>query len=309
MELYFPIAEISLNVILVLLLGGVSGVAAGMFGIGGGFILTPLLIFIGVPPAVAVASQANQMVGASLVGTLSHWRRKNVDAKMGCVLLIGALSGSYGGVLLFSHLQNLGQIDLVISLCYIVFLGSIALLMLLESIKSLRGTTPPKPLNASLKYRLHHSWLMRTLPFKMKFPQSKLYISAVLPILIGILVGLLVATMGIGGGFIMIPAMVYILGMPGQMVIGTSLFQIIFTTALTTLLQSIHNQTVDVMLAFLLLIGAVVGVQFGTKWGQKIKPETARLFLAVLALGIALKMATGLLLEPEDPYTLEVIAQ
>ncbi len=302
MQIYLPIAEMSLNVFLLLGMGGVVGFLSGLFGVGGGFLMTPLLIFIGVPPAVAVGTEANQIVAASVSGVLAHWRRGNVDVKMGLVLLLGGLAGSTLGVMLFSILRGLGQIDLVISLCYVVFLGTIGSLMLYESMRTMRRrkTAPGQ------RMKLHqHTWL-HGLPFKMRFRRSKLYISALLPLTVGFLVGVLAAIMGVGGGFIMVPAMIYLLGMPTAVVIGTSLFQIIFVTANVTFLQAYANQTVDVVLALMLLTGAVIGAQFGARAGARLHGEELRGLLALMVLAVCGKLFFDLLITPDDIYSLGV---
>ncbi|RMD63861.1 MAG: sulfite exporter TauE/SafE family protein [Alphaproteobacteria bacterium] len=302
MQIYLPIAEMSVDVFLLLGMGGLIGFLSGAFGVGGGFLMTPLLIFIGIPPAVAVATGANQIVASSVSGVLAHWERGNVDVKMGLVLLIGGFCGSTSGIVLFSFLRGAGQIDLVISLSYVVFLGIIGLLMLWESVRSIRR----RRVAAAQRRKLHqHTWV-HGLPFKMRFRRSKLYISALLPIAIGFVVGALTAIMGVGGGFIMVPAMIYLLGMPTSVVVGTSLFQIIFVTANVTFLQAYANQTVDVILAILLLAGAVVGAQFGAKAGARLRGEQLRGLLAVLVLLVSAKLFFDLLATPEDLYVLGV---
>ncbi len=303
MQIYLPIAEMTVDVFVILGLGGLVGFLSGIFGVGGGFILTPLLLFIGIPPPVAVASQANQLVAASVSGVLAHWRRNNVDFKMGAVLIAGGVAGSLFGVWLFGVLQALGQIDLVISLCYVLFLGVIGGLMLVESSRALlRHRSPTLP----QRKKNQHMWL-HGLPFKMRFKTSKLYISATVPFAIGAVVGILAAIMGVGGGFLMIPAMVYLLGMPTSIVVGTSLFQIIFVTAAVTFLQAIQNQTVDGVLAFLLLLGGVVGAQFGSRIGAKLRGDQLRILLALLVLGVCLKLMLDLITVPDNLYSLEVV--
>ena len=302
MQIYLPIAEMSVNVFLLLGMGGGVGFLSGLFGVGGGFLMTPLLIFIGIPPAVAVGTEANQIVAASVSGVLAHWRRGNVDFKMGLVLLLGGFAGSTLGVMLFSFLRGLGQIDLVISLSYVIFLGTIGALMLYESAKSIRRrkTSPGQ------RRKLHqHTWV-HGLPLKMRFRRSKLYISALLPFTVGFLVGVLAAIMGVGGGFVMVPAMIYLLGMPTNVVIGTSLFQIIFVTANVTFLQSYANQTVDVVLALMLLIGAVIGAQFGARAGAKLPGEELRGLLALMVLAVCGKLFFDLLVTPSDVYSIGV---
>ncbi len=298
MQIYLPIAEISVNIFLLLGLGGGVGLLSGLFGVGGGFLMTPLLIFIGIPPAVAVATEANQIVASSISGVLAHWRRGNVDIKMGLALLVGGVLGSGFGVWLFTILRGMGQLDLVIRLSYVVFLGIIGFLMLIESVKAMmarKSQAPPK--------RHMHTW-MHGLPFKMRFRRSRLYISAILPVAVGFFVGLLAAIMGVGGGFVMVPAMIYLLGMPTAVVVGTSLFQIIFVTANVTLLQSVTNQTVDVVLALLLLIGGVIGAQIGARMGAKLQGEQLRGLLALLVIGVCLKLTFDLVVTPSDPYSL-----
>jgi uncharacterized protein len=298
MDIYLTIAELSVNIFTLLAIGGGIGVLSGVFGVGGGFLMTPLLIFIGIPPAVAVATGANQIVAASISGVLAHWRRGNVDLKMGIVLLIGGLIGSTVGVWLFSLLKALGQVDLVVNICYVVFLGIIGAMMLIESIKSMMA-----PINSKRKKSHVHNWT-HGLPFKMKFRRSRLYISAILPLAVGIFVGLLSAIMGVGGGFVMVPAMIYILGMPTIVVVGTSLFQIIFVTANVTILQAVGNQTVDVVLALVLIFGGVIGAQFGARIGAVLKGEQLRGLLALLVICVSLKLLLDLASRPYEVYSL-----
>lgn len=302
MDIYFPIAEMSLNVLVLLAMGGGVGLLSGMFGVGGGFLMTPLLIFSGVPPAVAVGTEANQVVAASVSGALAHWRRGNVDIKMGVVLLIGGFVGSTAGVWLFTWLRDLGQIDVVISLCYVTFLGIIGILMLAESARAwLRTRKPGGP-----RRKLHtHTW-MHGLPFKMRFRRSKLYISALLPLTIGAVVGVLSAIMGVGGGFVMVPAMIYLLGMPTSVVVGTSLFQIIFVTANVTFLQSVNNQTVDVLLALTLIASSVIGAQFGTMIGARLRSEQLRGLLGLVVLAVGLRVAWDLVAVPDSLFSLGI---
>ncbi len=299
MQIYLPIAEVSVNAFLLLGLGGIVGVLSGMFGVGGGFLMTPLLFFIGIPPAVAVATEANQIVASSFSGVLAHFKRKTVDLKMGLVLLIGGLIGAALGVQVFNALRAIGQVDLLVKLCYVVFLGIIGGLMFLESLRAILRTRKP----GALPPRRKHNWI-HNLPFKVKFRTSGLYISVIPPILVGIVVGILAAIMGVGGGFIMVPAMIYLLGMPTKVVVGTSLFQIIFVTAFTTLMHATTNFTVDMMLAVLLLIGGVVGAQIGTRIGVKMKAEQLRILLALLVLAVCAKLALELLLQPSEIYNL-----
>ena len=284
-------------------LGGGVGFLSGLFGVGGGFLMTPLLIFFGVPPVVAVATEANQIVASSVSGVLAHMRRSNVDFKMGTILLIGGVIGSTLGVFLFAFLRELGQIDLVIKLSYVVLLGIVGSLMLVESVRAILRTRKP----GAARGKLHqHNWL-HGLPFKMRFRRSKLYISALLPLAIGAFVGVLAAIMGVGGGFIMVPAMIYILGMPTAVVVGTSLFQIIFVTANVTILQSVQTQTVDFVLAGLLLFGAVIGAQFGTRAGAKLRGEQLRGLLALMVLAVCIKLGFDLALHPASLYSVELL--
>ncbi len=306
MHIYLPIAEMSVNIFLILGMGGAIGFLSGLFGVGGGFLMTPLLIFIGVPPPVAVGTEANQIVASSVSGAIAHWRRGNVDFKMGAVLLAGGFAGSSLGVALFGYLRELGQIDLVIRLCYVVFLGAIGGLMLWESARAIRRSR----VVGARRGKLHrHNWL-HGLPLKMRFRRSKLYISAILPFGVGAAVGVLSALMGVGGGFIMVPAMIYLLGMPTTVVVGTSLFQIVFVTANVTFLQAISTQTVDVVLALLLLLGAVVGAQYGSKYSARLRGEQLRGLLSLMVLGVCAKIAYDLAVRPDDLYSIApVLAQ
>jgi uncharacterized membrane protein YfcA len=303
MYIYLPIAEISINIFLILGLGGMVGLLSGIFGVGGGFLMTPLLIFLGVPAAVAVGTEANQIVASSVSGVLAHWRRGNVDIKMGIILLAGGIVGSTIGVYIFALLREIGQIDLAIKLSFIVFLGIIGSLMLVESTRAILRSRRP----GGKRRKLHqHNWL-HGLPFKMRFRKSKLYISALLPFGVGLIVGILSAIMGVGGGFIMVPAMIYLLGMPTSVVVGTSLFQIIFVTANVTFLQSVQTQTVDVVLAGLLLIGGVIGAQFGTRIGAMLRGEQLRGLLALIVLAVCLKLVWDVVITPEDIFSLELL--
>jgi uncharacterized membrane protein YfcA len=300
MHVYLPIAEISLNILVLLGLGAGVGMMSGIFGVGGGFLMTPLLIFMGVPAPVAVGTEANQIVASSVSGALAHFRRGNVDLKMGLVLLVGGIIGSTFGVSLFKYLSQLGQIDVVIRLAYVVFLGIIGSLMAYESVKSIWRTRKP----GAGRSKLHeHRWF-HGLPFKMRFRRSKLYISALLPLAVGILVGLLAAIMGVGGGFIMVPAMIYILGMPTSVVVGTSLFQIVFVTANVTFLQAYQNQTVDILLGLFLIVGGVIGAQIGTRVGAKLPGEKMRFLLAAMVIGVCGKMLVDLVSTPGDVFSL-----
>lgn len=301
-QVYFPIADVSLSLLFVLAIGGVVGFLSGVFGVGGGFLMTPLLIFIGISPAVAVGTQANQLVAASVSGVLAHWRRRNVDIKMGLYMVGGSVVGTVIGVWLFERMQALGYIDLAISACYVVFLGLLGGLMLVESISTLIRRRRP----GAKRGKLHkHTWL-HGLPLKTRFHRSRLYISAILPVAIGFFGGILVAIMGIGGGFILVPAMIYVLGMPASMVAGTSLFQIIFATGAATLLHATTTHTVDALLALCLLLSGVIGAQFGTRASVHMKAEHGRLMLAILVLAVGVKLFTDLVVTPTDPFSIEV---
>ncbi|MAA76799.1 MAG: permease [Rhodobiaceae bacterium] len=301
MQIYLPIAETSVSIYLLLGIGGLVGFLSGMFGVGGGFLMTPLLIFIGIPPTVAVASEANQILASSISGGMAHFQKRGVDIRMGSVLLVGGLLGSAVGVQLYAVMREMGQINLLISLCYVVFLGVIGLLMMIESIRAIRARQIGRPIPARRPGQ--HNWI-HGLPFKMRFKVSHLYTSIIPPILIGFFVGVLAAIMGVGGGFIMVPAMIYLLRMPTNVVIGTSLFQIIFVSASVTVMHAVINQTVDVVLATILIIGGVVGAQIGARLGQKLRGEQLRALLALIVLGVGLKMLNDLLSMPTEIYSL-----
>ncbi len=298
MQIYLPIAEMSVNVLLLLGLGGAVGLLSGMFGVGGGFLLTPLLILIGIPPAVAVSSQTNQVVASSVSGALAYWRRRAVDFRMAWLLLGGGVAGSVAGVQIFAWLRAVGQIDVVISLAYVVFLTTIGALMLTESVQAMRHARQGRP-----RRKRTRSWV-QTMPLRMRFPTSRLYISAIPPVGIGVLIGFLAAIMGVGGGFIMVPAMIYLLRMPTSVVVGTSLFQIIFVTALTTVMHAAQNHTVDIVLALLLIAGSVIGAQIGVRLAVKFRAEALRGLLAALALVVGLKLGWDVVAPPAETFTL-----
>lgn len=298
MQLYLPIAEVSVNAFLLLGLGGIVGFLSGMFGVGGGFLITPLLFFIGVPPAVAVATGANQVVASSVSGVLAQVRRKAVDFRMGLVLLAGGMVGSTAGIWVFQWMTRLGQVDLFVQLSYVLFLGLIGAMMLQESLRAWFRQKSGAPIRRSHV----HTWV-HGLPLKMKFRASGLYISVLPPMAVGAVVGFLAAIMGVGGGFIMVPAMIYLLGMPTKVVIGTSLFQIIFVTAFTTLMHAVTNQTVDLLLALLLIIGGVIGAQIGTRVAVRLKAEQLRILLSLLVLAVSLKIALDLLIRPTELFS------
>jgi hypothetical protein len=301
LDIYLPIAEVSVNAPILIALGAAVGFISGLFGIGGGFLMTPVLIFLGIPPVVAVASEANHVAASSTSGVISYTRRKAVDFRMGGVLAAGGAVGSFIGVEIFRWLRLLGQADLVVSLSYLIFLGVIGALMLSESVTSIlrqRRGDPPKR-----RKDRRPLWLYG-LPFKMRFPRSRLYISVIPPIALGVFVGILSAIMGVGGGFVLVPAMVYILRMPAGVVVGTSLFQIIITTSLTSVLQAGRNQTVDVVLATLLLIGGVLGAQVGARASSRFRAEELRALLALIVLAVGLRMGLGLFFTPAEPFVL-----
>jgi len=302
MQIYLPIAEMSVNVFVILAVGGGIGFLSGLFGAGGGFLLTPLLIFLGVPPAVAVGTGSNQIVASSVSGAMAQWRRGNVDLRMGLILILGGLVGSGLGVMLFHWLRRLGHIDLVISASYVVLLGSIGGLMVAESLRALlrrRAGAEAHPMA-----RPHtRGWIDR-LPLKVRFRRSQLYISALLPASVGIAVGMISAVMGVGGGFVLVPAMIYLLGMPTAVVMGTSLFQIVFVTANATFLHATVNHTVDVVLALVLVLGGSIGAQFGVRVGARLKGEHLRALLGLLVLAVAVKLLVDLLLPPAEPFSL-----
>lgn len=303
MQIYLPIAELSVNAFLLLGLGGLVGVLSGMFGVGGGFLLTPLLFVIGIPPAVAVATGANQTVAASVSGLLAHLRRRSVDLRMGVVLMLGGMLGAGIGVQVFNLLRQAGQVDLLVNLSYVALLGSIGTLMFIESLGAIRRARRKGP--APRTVRRQRRWV-HAMPLKIKFRASGLYISVIPPALVGCATGVLAAVMGVGGGFVTVPAMIYILGMPTKVVIGTSLFQIIFVSGFATILHATTNYTVDMVLALLLILGGVLGAQVGTRIGARLKAEQLRILLAVLVLAVAGKLAFDLLLEPTELYSVAV---
>lgn len=305
MDIYLPVAELSMNLLLLLGIGLAVGVLSGMFGIGGGFIMTPLLIFLGISPAVAVGTGASQVIASSVSGFIGHWQRQNVDIKMGVLLIAGGVVGSFSGVFAQTLLRRLGQLDLVISLTYVLVLGVIGTLMLIESVNTLRRARQPARAGSARKGG-KHTWVQR-LPLKQRFHRSKLYASAIPPVALGLLVGWLTAIMGVGGGFLIVPALIYLLAVPTRVAIGTSVFQIVFLTAITTVLQAVQNQTVDIMLALPLMIGGVVGAQYGIDIGQKLNAVQLRGLLAGLVLLVAIRMAVDLALKPSDIYSIELI--
>ena len=301
MEIYLPIAEISQNIFFLLSIGFVAGILSGMFGVGGGVLTTPILILSGVPPAVAVGSEANHIVGSSLTGFLNYFRRKNVDLLMGGILLAGGVLGSASGVYLFRFLSLRGRIEEVISYTYILFLTAVGLYMLFESLK----TRKKKKLGNLMK--LHdHSWI-HGLPLRIKFRRSKLYISVLPPILISYFVGILASIMGVGGGFILVPAMIYLLGMSTQVVIGTSLMQVLFVSITSTIMHAYVNQTVDIILSSLLLFGGVFGVQMGALIVQKISGEVLRMLLGIIIICLCLFLISELIIDPNSFFIVDIL--
>jgi len=308
MQIYLPIAEIPVNILAVLALGLIAGFLAGMFGIGGGFLATPFLMFIGIPPAVAVASSTNQIIASSVSGLMGHLKKGSVDIKMGIVLVVGGFIGSTIGVSIFKLLQTLGQTDIVIAVIYVIFLGSISITMLKDSLKNLiREKYEIELEEDESKFVTKFLQKIGDLPWKMHFPKSNITISIILPIILSIGIGILVALMGIGGGFLMIPAMIYILRMPSNVVVGTSLFQIIFIASNATFLQAITNNTVDIVLAFLLIISSAIGAQLGTRTVYKANADAMRSLLSIMILGVCLKMLLSLITKPEIIYTVEIL--
>lgn len=304
MEIYLPVAEIAVNMLMLLAMGAAVGFLSGMFGVGGGFLMTPLLIFIGIPPAIAVATQTGQIVATSVSGTLAHWRRKSIDLVLGLYLIVGGIVGVVVGIQLFSLLQRFGQLDLIIALMYVFFLGTIGMLMLLESGRAILRRRAGRPVTTRRPGQ--HTWAHR-LPWKVRFKRSKIYISMIPVVVLGAFIGLLVSIMGVGGGFIMVPAMIYLLRVPTNVVIGTSLFQIIFVTALAAVLHAVTTQSIDAVLALLLMVGGVMGAQFGVQAGLKLRGEQLRMLLALLVLAVGGRMAYGLVTTPVDLYTLTTV--
>ena len=300
MDVYLPIANLAVDGLVIVALGAITGILSGIFGVGGGFLTTPMLIFYGVPPTVAAASAASQVTGASVSGVLAHTRRGGVDYRMGAVMVAGGVIGTAFGALLFRLFQSLGQIDTVINVLYVVLLGTMGILMGRESIQTMRALKRGEKPRA--RKRRHHP-LVASLPLRWRFYRSGLYISPLAPLLLGVVVGILTMLMGVGGGFILVPAMLYVLGMSANVVVGTSLFQILFVTMATTMMHALSTKAVDIVLAILLLLGSVSGAQMGAKFAQKAKPEILRLCLAVLVLLVALRMAFGLGIRPDEIYT------
>ena len=305
MEIYLPIAEMSVHWLIILGMGAAIGFLSGLFGVGGGFLLTPLLIFYGVPASVAVATTASHITASSISGAITQWRKRALDLKMGLVMAAGGLAGTVFGVWLFGVMRRSGQMDLVVSASYVILLGAVGGLMLRESLAALRayqsGAGSPAHRGGQ------HLW-MHGLPIKMRFRESRLYISVIPPLIIGFFVGVLSAIMGIGGGFVIVPAMIYLLRMPTNVVMGTSLFQIIIVTAATTILQATSNFAVDIVLAFFLIVGGVIGTQFGVRAGERLRGEQLRLLLALLVLAVAVRLFFGLIIEPTDLFSIATLS-
>ena len=304
MDIYLPIANLSVNALVIILLGGAVGMLSGMFGVGGGFLTTPLLIFYGIPPTVAAASASTQVTGASVSGVFAHLRRDGVDFQMGGVLVVGGIFGTLAGALIFELLEQVGQIDTVISILYVLMLGSIGGLMAKESLGSVRAVRSGRPLPA--RKRRHHP-LVANLPLRWRFYRSGLYISPLAPLILGFVTGIMTMLLGVGGGFIMVPAMLYLLGMGAHVVVGTSLFQILFVTMSATIVHSLTTKAVDIVLAVFLLIGSVTGAQIGARLAQKMRPEYLRLLLATIVLIVAIRMALGLGWRPDEIYTIQAL--
>ena len=300
MQIYLPIAEMAVSAETIFLLSAFVGLISGIFGIGGGFLTTPFLIFIGIPPAVAVGTQASQLVASSVAGSMGHLHRGNVDVKMGLVMMFGGLFGSFVGIFIFKLLQYLGQIDLAISLLYILLLGGIGTMMLMETgLSFLRKKDDVR----TAFNDTHISPFILSLPYKMRFPRSKLFISGLVPAGIGFVGGLLASILGIGGGFLIVPAMIYILGMPALLVAGTALFQVVFTTAMATIMHAALNHTVDIVLGIILIMGGVIGAQFGVLMARFFRGQRARVILALIIVSVCLKLCVDLFVAPGDLFS------
>jgi hypothetical protein len=299
--IYLPIAEISVNMFIIFGMGGAVGFLSGLFGVGGGFLLTPLLIFSGIPPVVAVATVSTQVVASSTSGALSYWRRRMIDPKLATILLLSSIIGTTIGVMLFTYLRRLGQLDLIVSLSYVVFLGAVGGLMLTESVRAILNARAGRP--APLRKPGQHNWV-HGLPLKMRFKRSRLYVSALPVIALGVGIGMLGAVLGIGGGFLIVPALIYILRVPSNVVVGTSLVQIVGTMAAAALLHAVTDQSVDAILALILMVGGVIGAQFGARIGQNIRGDQLRALLALLVIAVALRFLAGLVVTPEERYAI-----
>ena len=303
MLIYLPIAEMSVDIFLILAIGGGVGFLSGLFGIGGGFLITPLLMFLGIPPAVAVGTGANQVIASSVSGVISHWRRNNVDVPMGLLLLLGGLMGASVGVAIFGYLQKMGHVDLVLRVSYVIFLSIIGIPMLIESIRSILK----RKQGVAKRGKLHEHYWFHALPLRMRFYKSRLYISAILPVVVSFFIGIVTAMIGVGGGFMLVPAMIYILGMPTSVVLGTSLFQIIFVSSYATFLHAYFNHSVDIVLATLLLATAVFGTQVGINMAAKMRADQLRAWLALVVMSMAVKILFDLFHEPVDKFKIIIL--
>jgi uncharacterized protein len=304
MEIYLPIAQMSVHWLILLAMGFGVGFMSGLFGIGGGFLLTPLLIFYGVPPGVAVATTASQISGVTFSGVLLHWKQRTVDFRMGAVMVAAGLFGTAAGVWLFSVLRRMGQAEFAVSASYVLLLGSVGSIMLNESVRTWRAQRDGQSVRGRRSGQ--HNWI-HGLPFKMRFRQSHLYISAIPPVVLGFVVGVLSAIMGVGGAFLMVPVMIYLLRMPTNVVVGTSMFQVLFVTAATTILHAIDNYTVDMLLALILIVGGVFGVQYGVQVGSRLRGVQLRFLMALLVLVVAVGLFFGLVIRPADLYSLTAV--
>ena len=313
MSLYMPIAGIALDMFMLIALGFSVGIMSGMFGVGGGFIMTPALIFLGVPSIVAVGTGALQVIASSVSGSIRHWQQGNVDTDIGKLLVAGGLIGALSGLQLQVYLKGLGQLDLFISLNYVFVLGIIGMLMLSEGVQAWRRVSqasaagPAASTSIANRLRTGQHTALQRLPFKMRFRQSKLYASAIPPVVTGMVVGWLTAIMGVGGGFLLVPALIYVIRVPTRIAIATSAFQIIFVTAFNTVLQSLQNNNVDIMLGMPIVVGGVLGAQVGVNIAGRIRSEELRVLLGMLVLGIALRMGYDLVRRPADLYSIETI--
>ncbi len=302
MQIYLPIAELPVSIFLILGMSAAVGFISGLFGVGGGFLMTPLLVFLGIPPGVAVATGTAQIAASSMTGVLTYWRRKALDVKLGAVLVGGGIVGTFLGVIFFNAMRRAGYFDLVLVLSYVTLLGSVGGLMLIES---LRATFLPKPVKPHRPTRLDGRWWFETLPFPVKFERSGLMISVIPVIALGLFIGFAGAVLGIGGGFIVVPVLIYVFRVPTAVVVGTSLFQILFTMMAATMLHAVTNQSVDFVLALILIVGSVIGAQFGARAGQNLRGEYFRLLLAVLIFGVAIRFAIEIGVKPNEPFSIE----
>jgi uncharacterized membrane protein YfcA len=302
--IYLPIAELSVNMLIILGMGGAVGFLSGLFGVGGGFLLTPLLIFSGVPPVVSVATVATQVVASSASAALAYWRRRMVDMKLATALMLSGIVGTLIGIAVFNTLRALGQLDLIVGISYVTFLGLIGGLMLTESVRAILNARAGRP--APLRRPGQHNWVHR-LPLKMRFKRSKLYISVIPVVALGIAIGFLGVLLGIGGGFILVPALIYLFRVPSNVVVGTSLVQIVATMAVATILHAVTNHSVDAVLAVILMVGGVIGAQFGARIGQNMRGDQLRVLLGLLVLAVAIRFLTDLIATPDERYSLSVV--